>query len=390
MPRFVLFSLTLLLAACDSRDAPPPEMIPDPAQVGLPLAEVPPAPSVDRSRWLGEGDWALEPVSSFAAQMDDTVLVHTINALRPGPDGLLYLGMQQQSSITVVNLDGTAVRRIGRRGSGPGEFEGVNGYGWRNDSLWVLDRNLGRISWFGTAGEFLGTQPHEHRGLEPTAIGTFIGLPSRAWNATAWELQLLSASGDDLQTLHRSTWSRGGFQIPQGEGFRLGSHPQADEPKYAIHPGGQGMAVIEQPPDGGEVHVTWYGPDGKRRYSVSQELPTSPISAGDWESFLHRWYNIGTAPPIPMQELLRAIPRPNTWAPVTRTLLATNGRLLVRGPTYNTDTVTWTMISAEGVAIGGSRLPADLRMMYISGDTVWAVRPNADDLDVVTRFRLRL
>lgn len=379
--------IVALFAACDSRDAPaPPEMIPDPARVGLPLAEV---PAADRSRWLGSGDWALEPVSSFAATMDDTVLVHTINALRPGPDGLLYVVMQRQASISVLDPDGTLVRRVGQWGSGPGEFQAVSSHGWRNDSLWVLDTTLGRISWIDLTGNFLGSQSHGERTLRPTSVGTYIGLPLRDWNATELSLLLQTPGSDDPRVLHRSRWSRGGFRVPQGQGLRIGSHPQADAPLFAFHPNGDGVAVIDQSPEGGAIRIHWYGANGDRRYAANHELPTAPITPSDWEGFLDRWNNTPGSPPLPLPELLRAIPRPTTWPPVTRAIFASDSRLLVRGPETSADHVTWTLISPAGRMLGASTLPADLRVMYVSGDTLWGVRPNKVDLDVVTRYRIR-
>ncbi|MFN2317438.1 MAG: 6-bladed beta-propeller [Gemmatimonadales bacterium] len=373
------------LAACDSGDVPPPpEMIPDPAQVGLPLAEV---PASDRSHWLGSGDWALEPVSSFAATMDDTVLVHTINTLRPGPDGLLYLGLQGQASLTVVTPEGRFIRRIGRRGSGPGEFEGHSDSGWRNDSLWVLDARLGRLSWFDREGEFLGSIQRDPRGAWPTSTGDYLHITS--WNVLNTST-LIAYQGSDasppagIKHLH---WSRGGFSLRAGEqSYRMGVHPMADTPLISRHPLGEGLMVLELPASGSTVRLTRIGPDGATEWEGVVDLPTQPLTAAEWEEFLRLQYEGSNIDPV---ALAAAVPRSHHWVPATSAILATDARLLVRGPTYNTDRVTWTMISPEGRVLGASTLPADLRVMYVSGDTLWGVRPNEDDLDVVTRYRMR-
>lgn len=387
-PSVLTGTTAVFLAACGGGDAPaPPEMIPDPAEVGRPLAEVPAPPAEDRSRWLGAGAWALEPVSSFAAQMDDTVLVHTINALRPGPDGLLYVVMQGQASITVLHQDGTLARRIGRRGSGPGEFEGHNGSGWRNDSLWVLDATLGRLSWFDLDGNFLGSVQRDPRGAFPTTTGGYL-------HVTSWNVGNTSAvvayQAPDASTpvgIKHLDWTRGGFRLPAGEqAYNIGPHPMSDSPLFARHPLGDGLMVLEMPASGSTVRLTRIGPRGETQWERLVDLPTRPLAAAEWEEFLRARYGGSHIDPV---ALAATVPRSHHWVPANTAILATDGRLLVRGPTFNTDTVTWTIISAEGVTIGGSRLPADLRMMYVSGDTVWAVRPNADDLDVVTRYRLR-
>ncbi len=362
-------------------------MIPDPAQVSSELAEVPPAPSVDRSRWLGEGDWALEPVASFAARMDDTVLVHTINTLLPGPDGLLYVVMRQQGNISVLNPDGTLVRRIGRRGGGPGEFEGLNGYGWRNDSLWVLDATLGRLSWFDRAGEFLGSVPREPRRAWPTSTGGYLHDLGHSTHRTETAIEFQPTDGVEPRLIHAVSWTRGGFQIPTGGGSSLvGGHPMSDGPHTPRHPHGRGLAVIEQPPEGGTVRITRYGPTGERMSQHVIELPTQPMTISQWQAFLgNRFVNSQ----VPISEVAARVPRPSHWAPVTATILASDDRLFIRGPTYNTDRVPWTIISPDGRLLGTTTLPADLRVMYVSGDTLWGIRPNDDDLDVVTRYRVR-
>lgn len=380
--------LLALCAACESRDAPaPPEMIPDPAQVGLPLAEVPPAPSVDRSRWLGEGDWALEPVASFAATMDDTVLVQTINALRPGPDGLLYVVMQRQASISVLNPDGTLVRRIGRRGGGPGEFEGVSAYGWRNDSLWVVDATLGRLSWFDPSGELLGSLSREPRGAWPTSTGGYLHITS--WNVDVTSTLVAHQASDRVAPvgIKHLEWTRGGFRLRGGEqAYVVGAHPMSDAPLLARHPQGDGLMVLELPASGSTVRLTRIGPNGETAWENLVDLPTRPLSAAEWEEFLRARYGGSNVDPV---VLAATVPRSHHWVPANFAILATVSRLLVRGPTYNTDRVPWTLISPDGRLLRTTTLPADLRVMYVSGDTLWGVRPNDDDLDVVTRYRMR-
>lgn len=380
--------LLLVCAACDSREAPPPPvMIPDPGKVSSELAEVPPAPSADRSRWLGDGDWTLEPVASFAARTDDTVLVQTINALRPGPDGLLYVVMQRQASLSVLNPDGTLVRRIGQRGGGPGEFEGVSDYGWRNDSLWVLDATLGRLSWFDSVGSFLGSIQRNPRGAWPTSIGGYLHITS--WNvlntSTIVAYQASDASAPaGIKHLH---WTRGGFSLRAGEqAYRIGVHPMADTPLIARHPLGEGLMIVELPASGSTVRLTRIGPNGVTESEGVVDLPTRPLTVAEWEEFLRLRYEGSNIDPV---ALAATVPRSHHWVPANFAILATDARLLVRGPTYNTDRAPWTLISPDGNLIGTTTLPADLRVMYVSADTLWGVRPNEDDLDVVTRYRMR-
>ncbi len=53
--------------------------------------------------------------------------------------------------IRVYGLDGRYRRTIGRAGAGPGEFDGLEVIGVLGDTLWAVDGNLRRITYFDSA-----------------------------------------------------------------------------------------------------------------------------------------------------------------------------------------------------------------------------------------------
>ena len=80
-----------------------------------------------------------------------------VNAIAVGPAGEMYVGQPQDRTIRVYDTRGAYLRTLGRRGSGPGEFQSIDGLGWKGDSLWVSDLALQRITFFNRGGRVLGT-----------------------------------------------------------------------------------------------------------------------------------------------------------------------------------------------------------------------------------------
>jgi hypothetical protein len=70
--------------------------------------------------------------------------------------GRLWVFDAQAEELRVFRPNGEHVRSVGRAGEGPGEFGNVYALEWDpKDRLWIVDRGLGRVSIFDTAGVFL-------------------------------------------------------------------------------------------------------------------------------------------------------------------------------------------------------------------------------------------
>jgi len=81
-----------------------------------------------------------------------------MGAVEGGPDALggrvVQVAVSPRGSVHVVeptrivvfDSAGAFVRQIGKRGRGPGEFNGLTRIGWLGDTLWAADRALRRFS----------------------------------------------------------------------------------------------------------------------------------------------------------------------------------------------------------------------------------------------------
>lgn len=86
---------------------------------------------------------------------DPSYDLSAVKGLAVGPGGQIYVG--QRYEIRLFDARGKFVRTIGRRGSGPGEFQQVGGIGWRGDTLWATDDPAYRINLFTPRGDAVQT-----------------------------------------------------------------------------------------------------------------------------------------------------------------------------------------------------------------------------------------
>ena len=76
-----------------------------------------------------------------------------VEALAVDRLGRAYIADSQANVVEVFDSSGVFVRRLGRPGQGPGEFDGLLGLAWRDGAtLWVFDFGNGRYSVYDTTG----------------------------------------------------------------------------------------------------------------------------------------------------------------------------------------------------------------------------------------------
>lgn len=76
-----------------------------------------------------------------------------------GPDGIIILSDLGRSKIFIVSPEGQLLRELGRKGSGPGEFQSLGNPLWAEDGVefWIRDNQLGRVTRYNAQGDLLGT-----------------------------------------------------------------------------------------------------------------------------------------------------------------------------------------------------------------------------------------
>ncbi|MHB1297713.1 MAG: 6-bladed beta-propeller [Gemmatimonadaceae bacterium] len=90
----------------------------------------------------------------IAPSADDTSLFGDVSEVEVGLDGRIYAFDYTANTLFLFDSAGSLVRRIGRKGAGPGEFNSGNGMVvLRDGRVAIWDAGNARISFFSAAGE---------------------------------------------------------------------------------------------------------------------------------------------------------------------------------------------------------------------------------------------
>jgi hypothetical protein len=112
------------------------------------------------------GGWQVREVIRIGTiEGEGPELFGSIRDIDVDPAGRLWVFEDQALELRVFDVDGSYVRTIGRKGSGPGEFKQVIGMAWGpRERLWLVDAGNNRISVVDTAGAFVGGYAASHLG----------------------------------------------------------------------------------------------------------------------------------------------------------------------------------------------------------------------------------
>ncbi|MGI9628055.1 MAG: 6-bladed beta-propeller, partial [Longimicrobiales bacterium] len=132
-----------VLAACTATEAPT-FVVADSAGIQIVVSDLEAAPT-----WtLGKPTFQLGTVSGGPAEF------HRIRDLRRLASGDLLVANAGSEELRVFSADGAHLRTIGKRGAGPGEFNGLQSATLLADSIVTYDNRNDRISVFTADGTY--------------------------------------------------------------------------------------------------------------------------------------------------------------------------------------------------------------------------------------------
>lgn len=380
--------------------------------------------------------WHLEETLRLGSAFGE-VLLNPLWALQTGADGQIYMLQSGDHHVSVFTSEGRYSQRVGRDGSGPGEFVSPpRRMGWRADTLWVSDRFVTHFFLAdGTPIRQVSFKiPMSAEGSRfapgtPLADGTF--LPYRTVSDQAERfllrrrapLRRLSASGEIVDTLamierhlaehaiHRETDSRGfGMMLP---------HPLAPSNQESMLP------VVVVPDGSAVVFIGEVRPEDERptfdllRIGIAGDtllhraIPYVPLPVTRDERLLMRerfaarragdFTPERLRPPWGIQDAERrrriareAITFPETHPPVRRILAGRDGSVWLLRESWPHPTNLWEIYDAEGNLEGSVRMgepstrDSDYRpyVLQASRNEVWAQTRGELDVPHVIRYEV--
>ena len=350
------------------------------------------------------------PLRAIAATIDSAPIVDIggigdPHAEFPGPvhsairlgDGRIVLAAWTTAELRVFDSTGRWLRDLGRRGSGPGEFEGL---GWvhrgPDDSLVTYELMNRRVSVFDSAGRFqrlvaLEPMPGSQfprllgvtrRGLIATALawqGEYPDLGLVWLRYALYRFQPDGSVGDSLLELPSverisvrggGTWSRpfdhSNAIAVRDDGFVLGSSARYE--------------------------IAYYGPDARLERLARRAVEASGVSRSQYDaavdSIIARFANPEAR--ARSRRVYGAAP-PTTSRPVFTNILATpGGGVWVHNfddPPNRSRNVS--VFDADGRWAGDATLPAGLLPLQVGNDFVLGTWQDDDDVTHVRVHRLQ-
>lgn len=328
-------------------------------------------------------------------------------------DGRLYVFDYQARRVFLFGADGGVQKVVGRKGGGPGEFEGDNGMVvLRDGRLAILDAQNARLSFFSADGEF------QTSWVVPAGFSTSNGLRTDS-SGTLYLVRPVTPrrEGEILGRLGLVRLADGGnwrdslvapdlpvnrviYTASKGGGTSATSAIHSPRFLWAWHPEGYFVSTATQKY---EVEISAPG----RGIRIVRDAPEVPVPDDEraWNQDVITRSMRGTDPAWQWQG--PEIPR--VKAPIAGLHIARDGRIWVavsmpsdripdaeRGPVREgrpapplyRDRTAYEVFSPSGVFLGRVQMPGSAVFMEADGDKLWVLERDADDMPGVVRYRL--
>lgn len=308
--------------------------------------------------------------------------------------GDIYVLDSGDRAVKVYGPAGRFLRRFGRQGGGPGEFQAPTTL--RVDSLVrVSDLGQRRMSYFHLDGRHVETVRAPATGdvpllnLAPLRNGRMIGstvaragvAPDGTPSNSGWVAVLAIGAGgaDTLLRLHSGVSA---FRPPPGARAAYGA--------IESHVGrGGAHAVlgdsIVATADGYSGEVRWYRVDRSGLTLVRTrrlESRSRPVTRDDVRRIERLLY---ADPELPRGLVIEPPPRVSI---ATQALFAPDGSLWIRNTAGRSVARVWTVFDASGEIAMRLSLPAGFDLRHVRGDHLYGIARTPDDAPVVHVYRL--
>lgn len=322
-------------------------------------------------------DWRVEQ-----AELEKYELFE-IAAAAADSGGNLYVGARRGGFVAVFSSDGRFVRRIARRGRGPGELQSVSNIDIPEDAIWVFDPRQRKFERFHWSGRHLGTinlatGGRIHRPIGIASKGEYWALATANIASDGiWRHEVVRAdSGGIVGRAVGEIWW--GVHVLSSGGFHT-IDPSAPVDQFATDEGWLGLVRLS----------TGHGARSAADSLIVEVWGEAPVPV--WRTTqLIEWQGItrqerdgyraaiidGFASAV-ATDVRRALPLNGMHPPATRAVLDGDRTVWVRESSIGRDSVRWSIWTEPGLLAGKVRLPATVEVIAVKRDRIWTGEKNA-------------
>ncbi|HUF50168.1 MAG TPA: hypothetical protein VMN60_05010 [Longimicrobiales bacterium] len=326
------------------------------------------------------------------------------------PNGTIAVAQEHDFAVRFFGANGQNLGSVGRRGSGPGEFQSLLGAGWVADTLWVHDRTQSRVSLIVArtthrSGRMLAAatltasgRTTEFRDLTPLALyaggamfvaGSVAGLPAGHPDRNARAHLIIDSAGVVQRQL---------LSVPPPAVVEIGTAgamlPFPNPTLAVTDPDGRKVATATATvagPGAGTFRVLMQTTRGDTVYMRSYRFRGAPVERAYADSVIDaRVRGLQQRNPELAAALRRAAAVPEFHPPLRSLILGRDGALWIRIRADAPTDPRYVLLDPAGSLVGSLIVPDGVTIVQGTGTAVWTIEENADDIESVGRYRVVL
>lgn len=327
-----------------------------------------------------------------------------------GPRRDIYVTQWQVPSVTVFGPQGDVIRRIGRQGSGPGEFRGVGAVGFVGNRLWVQTND--RVVAFDTLGRFV-EEAGFRRGLPDArlwyapvryaASGDVIAEGTGrtsilAGHDSLWiPLLITASSGEILDTVAVVPAPREWVSLSFDDEVTYTRLPGLFPPRYLYAPNGRTvvlLAIADSEADSTTLHAYWVNTHGDTLAHHSRRFPSAPFPREMREATLEILTNrlagnLGMKPARLRAVADGQIPWPQERPIFTAAVVGQDDHLWLKMPgEEGVGLSRWEVWTPYEGLVADAQIPSDATVLYADAECVWVELKDTLDVPFLVRYAL--
>ena len=260
---------------------------------------------------------------------DDTLLTGNISDLEVS-DSAFFVLQPRGGGVVVYNHGGRFIRRYGRQGSGPGEFQFPLRMGWSGRELWVYDDGLRRFQYFDPNGTLIRTALTPGGVFaRPLADGAALVQPQLSTlQDNAYPILVSRRDSRAIDTIATMAFGRNGSTVRGARGLVSHIRLPGDRGTLAVAPDGGAIVIVEdEGPSSTRVRVRRFDVRGTMLRDVRVPFIPIPTTAAWYDSVVRELGRSGREMGLTEGLIRETLPRPRYLPPFERVIVSSNGEL---------------------------------------------------------------
>jgi len=236
--------------------------------------------------------WRAEPVATITAPDSLTGEFGEVRSVLLAGDGTLYVVDSRYRAVSMFDSTGAYRGRLGRDGSGPGEYAIPYSLAWLGDSLALLDPGNSRIGLYGPDAKWLRTWPVQ-RFTGGQAVRLY-RTPPDFWalasamvggeSSTIFVRYGNAGARDTLPVVRSESGLISSVRCPVPRGITFFSVPFA--PRFLVIPTPAGERAIART---STYRVAFLGASGDTVRLIERTAQSAPIAESEWKDATADW-----------------------------------------------------------------------------------------------------